>query len=587
MGDIFGKVALAKVPMVSVKSFGAKGDGVNDDTTAISNALNSGTGIYFPAGSYLVTADINAGVNFWLYGQGTLTSDDDTVRIIIADTVTDVGISGLVFDGVSIYNEDRSNGIKLNLNLENFNIQATDIYGVQVSNLGILRVDKCKFYQIGTGTIDTTYQGIGIRINYVDDVFIKDSIFEECGGTGAVVIKYASCLYIYRNKFYKNDYRGIALSNQTSGTTNYDLKTAGIISENIIQECGTYASHETGVGCNGIYGNYGDFNGVNVIHNKIKNVCENGIEGTFGIVEDNDIDGTGVDQVNHPTPSASGINLYGKVYRNNIVKNSYLAAYLVSDNQKLDGTGITDLIVDGNISENSDTSGSSGGAMYVLVPSTTGDYNGVKILNNTLDKPLVINRSAGAYTNLTLGNNYVPGGEFYSGTYNVIANMLDKGELTWTGFAFSNDTTLSNYTVSNATVAKQTETVNSISTFYPLITNADNTSGYFKIVDLAIKQNQRFALDITFKGVTDCKWVYASVAFKDVAGTELNPRVVKTISFGDACLSDFVTKTLIQNIPSGAVSINIVFKINNNGGTGATALSAGYFKDIKLRVMPK
>lgn len=41
--------------MVNVKSFGAKGDGVTDDTVAIQNALNSGRYVILPSGTYLIT----------------------------------------------------------------------------------------------------------------------------------------------------------------------------------------------------------------------------------------------------------------------------------------------------------------------------------------------------------------------------------------------------------------------------------------------------------------------------------------------------------------------------------------------------
>jgi len=44
---------------VSVKDFGAKGDGTTDDTTAITNALAASSAVYFPAGTYLTTGNIN------------------------------------------------------------------------------------------------------------------------------------------------------------------------------------------------------------------------------------------------------------------------------------------------------------------------------------------------------------------------------------------------------------------------------------------------------------------------------------------------------------------------------------------------
>ena len=44
---------------VSVKDFGATGDGSTDDTSAITSALNSGsTSVYFPNGTYKITGSI-------------------------------------------------------------------------------------------------------------------------------------------------------------------------------------------------------------------------------------------------------------------------------------------------------------------------------------------------------------------------------------------------------------------------------------------------------------------------------------------------------------------------------------------------
>jgi len=43
---------------VNVKNYGAAGDGISDDTTAIQNALNTGKNIYFPSGNYKITNTI-------------------------------------------------------------------------------------------------------------------------------------------------------------------------------------------------------------------------------------------------------------------------------------------------------------------------------------------------------------------------------------------------------------------------------------------------------------------------------------------------------------------------------------------------
>ncbi|TWI45746.1 pectate lyase-like protein [Pseudomonas duriflava] len=44
--------------VISVKDYGAKGDGITDDTTAIQAALNIGKAVFFPEGDYRVTAGL-------------------------------------------------------------------------------------------------------------------------------------------------------------------------------------------------------------------------------------------------------------------------------------------------------------------------------------------------------------------------------------------------------------------------------------------------------------------------------------------------------------------------------------------------
>mgnify|MGYP003652807417 FL=1 len=67
---------------ISVKMFGAVGNGSTDDTTKINVALDSGRDILFPIGTYLITDALTPGNSQKIYGQ------DRTTSIIKVDAAT-------------------------------------------------------------------------------------------------------------------------------------------------------------------------------------------------------------------------------------------------------------------------------------------------------------------------------------------------------------------------------------------------------------------------------------------------------------------------------------------------------------------
>ena len=71
---------------VSVKDFGATGNGVTNDTTAIQAALNSGaTGVFIPTGTYKITAALTIPANVRFYGNSRS-------GCVISCATTNVGI---------------------------------------------------------------------------------------------------------------------------------------------------------------------------------------------------------------------------------------------------------------------------------------------------------------------------------------------------------------------------------------------------------------------------------------------------------------------------------------------------------------
>ena len=89
--------------ITSVKEFGAVGNGVTNDTTAIQNAVNSGAEtLHFPAGVYNVDSDIKITSAIKIYGEGTIneTALREKTFHITADNVL---IDGLSFTGPETY----------------------------------------------------------------------------------------------------------------------------------------------------------------------------------------------------------------------------------------------------------------------------------------------------------------------------------------------------------------------------------------------------------------------------------------------------------------------------------------------------
>ena len=94
--------------LISVKDFGALGDGSSDDTTFIQNAVNSisatGGTIYFPQGVYRITAPITISNNTSTYGEGqasVIRPGVGVTAIFQYSNTSNVNVEKLQFDGVN------------------------------------------------------------------------------------------------------------------------------------------------------------------------------------------------------------------------------------------------------------------------------------------------------------------------------------------------------------------------------------------------------------------------------------------------------------------------------------------------------
>jgi hypothetical protein len=83
---------------ISVKDFGAVGDGVADDSTAINNALANGGYIYFPAGTYKVTTIVCDSVNKLTVDASAATFTSVYGNLVVINNCDDFTWTGGIFN---------------------------------------------------------------------------------------------------------------------------------------------------------------------------------------------------------------------------------------------------------------------------------------------------------------------------------------------------------------------------------------------------------------------------------------------------------------------------------------------------------
>ena len=95
---------------VSVKDFGAVGNGVTDDTAAIQAAVTASVGkrLYFPAGTYNTTGNITLTSNIFIYGDG------EASKIVVTGVGTNnifngSDVTSVAFDRLWLYGNNQAN----------------------------------------------------------------------------------------------------------------------------------------------------------------------------------------------------------------------------------------------------------------------------------------------------------------------------------------------------------------------------------------------------------------------------------------------------------------------------------------------
>lgn len=193
---------------VSVKDFGAVGDGSTDDTLAINAAITavnaSGGGIvYFPAGTYLV-ADAGGSTGISLLSKVTLrgagvgattikTKNSSNAHLInISDGTSDVAVTDMTLDGNRANQSASVHCLRVagvvNLLVQNLEIQEAYQYGI-----GIQGGTNKNVRLVNLDIHDTGADGIDIK-NLNDDnedVHISNVSVRSWGNNGALTVQAA------------------------------------------------------------------------------------------------------------------------------------------------------------------------------------------------------------------------------------------------------------------------------------------------------------------------------------------------------------------------------------------------------------
>lgn len=216
--------------MTDVKTYGAKGDGITDDTTAIQNAINSltnGGTLFFPAGTYILSTGINLKSNIHLKGtKGTILKVADSCTgyygLLNIVSVQNVTISDLTIDG--------------NINRANYDISKSFEIAVYIVNSTNVKVRNNVFNTCGAWTISCETSG---TYPYNDTIYIEDNVINYSVGQNTKAVD--STGFSVDNTQMYMDAKNYFVRNNLIATTGTNAETAieahrrnGIVEGNII-----------------------------------------------------------------------------------------------------------------------------------------------------------------------------------------------------------------------------------------------------------------------------------------------------------------------------------------------------------------
>ena len=237
--------------VVSVKDFGAVGDGVADDTAAVQAALNSGSaGVYVPKGVYGIGSQMTVPASVTVYGDGSgsefkMLASLDTMFSVNGDNVhfrdlafrgTDTEISGSANERIIVAVQ------RTNVTVTGCELMET-IIAVQYQECDSCSMSGCYIHNI-RHRIDLS-QGYGLLCNTDNEnLIICDNRFEDIGRHAIYVTSGSSNVSISGNVI--NVCESVAIAVSTTSAQN-PSRNISIVGNTVTAVAGTVSPSGIGV----------------------------------------------------------------------------------------------------------------------------------------------------------------------------------------------------------------------------------------------------------------------------------------------------------------------------------------------------